>query len=69
MRRSIKPDYYKDEKGEWRWKLTARNHRRIHSATEGFSSKQGARRNFELIIDVGLAMAPAALTEDLPILE
>lgn len=51
-----RPEYYKDNSGQWRWKITAGNHERTHASTEGFSSKAKARANFELLLDAALGV-------------
>lgn len=45
----MKPEYYKDSKGEWRWQLRARNGEIIAASTEGFTRKWSAKRNYRLI--------------------
>lgn len=47
--RLVEPEYYKDKKGEYRWRIKAPNNKIIHGSTEGFSSKQGAQRNFKTL--------------------
>lgn len=39
-------DFYRDEAGEHRWRITAPNGNRIAAATEGYARKVGALRNF-----------------------
>lgn len=43
-----KPEYYEDDQGEWRWKVTAANNRIIESSSEGFSSRAKAEGNYKL---------------------
>lgn len=50
------PLYYKDKAGEWRWKVTAKNNRRTHASTEGFSSRAKAVENFNLLVDAALSL-------------
>jgi|GEM_PF-586360 len=40
-------EFYTDNSGEHRWRVTASNGEKIAAATEGYSSKQGAQDNFE----------------------
>ena len=54
----IKPEYYRDNKREFRWKLTSANGERIHASHEGFKRKRDAVANFELMVDVALAYHP-----------
>lgn len=44
-------DYYMDENGEWRWRVTAENSRIIAASSEGFAGKFEAERNFRLVAD------------------
>jgi uncharacterized protein YegP (UPF0339 family) len=47
-----KPEYYKDGKGEWRWRVMAANFKVIDASSESFSSKQAAENNYGLNHDV-----------------
>lgn len=64
-----KPDYYKDSAGKIRWRITARNGKRTHSATEGFNTKRAAKENFALLVDAAMAAHPLIQTEDGPLYE
>ena len=44
--------FYKDKKGEHRWRLKAGNKKIILASSEGFSSKQNAEKNFISIVKV-----------------
>lgn len=39
--------FYKDEKGEWRWKIVASNGRIIGASTEGYKRLRSAEQNLE----------------------
>jgi uncharacterized protein YegP (UPF0339 family) len=41
------PEYYRGKKGEWRWRIKARNGRIVHASSEGFVRLSGARKNFD----------------------
>jgi uncharacterized protein YegP (UPF0339 family) len=40
---------YKDTASEWRWHLTARNHKVIADSAEGYRNKQDALNAIELV--------------------
>lgn len=65
----IKPHYYKDTKGKWRWKITAANYRRTHSSTQGFSSKAKAKENFQWLVDLLFTKTGDVHTENGPLYE
>ncbi len=44
----MKPEFYQDSQGEWRWKVTARNNKVIDASSEGFSSEAKAKNNYYL---------------------
>jgi len=43
--------YYKDSKGEWRWRLKATNGRIIADSGEGYSSEQECKKDIERVKD------------------
>lgn len=46
---AIKPEYYEDAAGKWRWRLKNPNNGEIFGAShQGFDSKFNAKRNFKL---------------------
>jgi uncharacterized protein DUF1508 len=36
--------FYKDARGEWRWRLEARNHNIVADSSEGYKTKWGCKR-------------------------
>jgi uncharacterized protein YegP (UPF0339 family) len=48
---------FKDEIGEWRWRLVGRNGRIIAAAGEGFKRKGGCKKSVEKVRE-GALMAP-----------
>ena len=40
-----KLDVYKDNKGEWRWKITAPNGKIVGASTEGYKNKTDCEQN------------------------
>jgi uncharacterized protein YegP (UPF0339 family) len=69
MGRQPKLKYRKDDDGKFWWWLTTGNGRHVHSATQGYASRLAAQRNFDLMLDIGLTLAPEVLTEDAPRVE
>ena len=49
---SKEPEYYKDDNGQWRWRVKSRNGRVIDASSESFLSKQAVKYNYELNHDV-----------------
>lgn len=47
LKKTDKFELYEDAKGEWRWKVAARNGENIAASTEGYSSEAAAKDNFE----------------------
>ena len=47
---------YQDQAGEWRWRLKAANGRKISDSAEGYSSKAGAKRAVDTVINTVLAI-------------
>jgi uncharacterized protein YegP (UPF0339 family) len=45
----MKVVFYRDVRGEWRWKIVARNGRIVGASSEGFKRERAARRNLELV--------------------
>lgn len=48
----MKKEYFQDpnlKKERWKWRLIAENNEKIAEADEGFSSRQAAKKNLELI--------------------
>lgn len=43
----MKVEFYKDGKGEWRWKLVARNGKIVADGAEGYKSKRNVVRAWE----------------------
>ena len=43
--------YYKDHKGEWRWRLKATNGRIIADSAEGYESETECRKDIERVKD------------------
>lgn len=41
--------YYKDAKGEWRWRLKAANGRIIADSGEGYSTEQACKDDIERV--------------------
>ena len=42
-------EFYKDESGDWRWRITATNHEIIGSSSEGFKNRMDCERNFLMV--------------------
>lgn len=40
---------YQDRKKNWRWQLKASNNKILCASSEGFSTKQNAKKNFGLV--------------------
>ena len=40
---------YKDDKGEWRWRLKATNGKILADSGEGYSTKQACRDGIDLV--------------------
>lgn len=57
MIKQPKFDIYQDTAGEWRWRLKAANGRIIADGAEGYSSKAGARRAVDTVVDTMLRVA------------
>ena len=49
---------YKDNAGEFRWRLLANNHEVIAQSSEGYSDKSAARRGAEILKEKGLSGSP-----------
>jgi len=45
----MKVEYYQDKSKEYRWRLTATNGRDMARSSEGYKSKEGAEKGFELL--------------------
>jgi len=45
----MKVEYYQDKSKEYRWRLTATNGRDMARSSEGYKTKEGAERGFELL--------------------
>ena len=43
---------YKDKKGEWRWRLVARNGRIVADSAEGYKTKWGAWKAVKTVIEI-----------------
>lgn len=56
MSKQLKFDIYEDDGGEWRWRLKAANGRKISDSAEGYTSKAGARRAVDTVINTVLAI-------------
>ena len=41
--------YYKDHKGEWRWRLKASNGRIIADSAEGYSSEEECKKDIDRV--------------------
>ena len=50
---------YEDKKGEWRWRLRARNGKIIATSAEGYKRKRDARAGVRLVREY----APRAMIE------
>ena len=46
----MKVEFYKDGKGEWRWRLRARNGRTVADSGEGYKRKGACVRSFYGIV-------------------
>lgn len=44
-----KVEFYKDKKGEYRWKLMASNGRMIADSGEGYATYDGCKKGFESV--------------------
>ena len=47
----MKVIFYKDDIGEWRWRMRARNGNIMADSGEGYSSKRNAFRAFRRLMD------------------
>ena len=47
----MKVELYEDSRGEWRWRMKARNGRNIATGGEGFSSKRACEDSVKRVID------------------
>ena len=45
----MKFQYYRDSRGEWRWRLVAVNGRIIGVSSEGYSSKSACLHSIDLV--------------------
>jgi uncharacterized protein YegP (UPF0339 family) len=45
----MKFDTYKDDKGEWRWRLKAINGKILADPSEGYSTKQACQDGIDLV--------------------
>ncbi len=55
-------EIYKDAKGDWRWRLRARNGRIVADSAEGYASKRNAKAAVAttvLVVDDALAHPPS----------
>lgn len=43
--------YYKDKKGEWRWRFVASNGRTVAESGEGYTTITGAKKGFKSFRD------------------
>lgn len=41
---------YKDDVGEWRWRLRAGNHKIVSDSAEGYNAKADCRHGIDLIL-------------------
>lgn len=46
--KEVRPKYYVDKAGKYRWRLIAKNGEIFGASHQGFSTKQKARANFSL---------------------
>lgn len=44
--------YYQDVKGEWRWRVKARNGKIISNSGEGYTTPRDARRAYERVVEL-----------------
>lgn len=56
MSKQPKFHIYEDDGGEWRWRLKAANGRIISDSAEGYTSKAGARRAVDTVVNTVLAI-------------
>ena len=56
MSKQPKFHIYEDDEGDWRWRLKSANGRKISDSAEGYSSKAGARRAVDTVINTVLAI-------------
>ena len=56
MSKQPKFHIYQDHAGEWRWRLKSANGRIIADSAEGYTSKAGARRALDTVINTVLAI-------------
>jgi uncharacterized protein YegP (UPF0339 family) len=47
-----KPEFYKDQSGEWRWRLKADNGEIVGAATEGFKNLIDCEYNYKTLRNV-----------------
>jgi uncharacterized protein YegP (UPF0339 family) len=48
--------YYKDQKGEWRWRLRASKGRIIADSVEGYKNKEDCQHDIDLVKQSGNAV-------------
>lgn len=51
MSKQPKFHIYEDQSGDWRWRLVAANGRIIADSAEGYTSKAGARRAANVMVN------------------
>ena len=56
MSKQPKFHIYQDDEGDWRWRLKSANGRIIADGAEGYTSKAGARRAVDTVINTVLAI-------------
>jgi uncharacterized protein YegP (UPF0339 family) len=44
-------EFYKDQAGEYRWRVISSNGKNVAASSEGFASEFNARRNLEILAD------------------
>lgn len=52
-------EFYKDDDGEWRWRITARNGKIVHASVKGWEDKAGAKSNLEGLLKVISGWSPS----------
>lgn len=49
----MKATIYKDQAGEWRWRIRADNGEKIADSGEGYKQEYDARHGLRLVLDAG----------------